>query len=51
MVLFWILLADSPRQTIESMPLGLEWMPIASILIPAVLLAIIVYIGSEKAVH
>ena len=51
MALFWMLLADSPRQAIESAPLGIEWMPIASVLVPAILLAVIVYMGSKEAVY
>lgn len=29
---------------------GLEWMPIASVVVPAVLLVVIVYLGSSRRV-
>lgn len=45
-----ILLA-AQSETATSIPLGLEWMPVASILVPAVLLAVIIYLGSSQSVH
>ena len=43
------LLQASP--SMESMPTGLEWMPIASVVVPAVLLAFLVYAGSKTTVR
>ncbi|MEP0548342.1 MAG: hypothetical protein ABJF88_15505 [Rhodothermales bacterium] len=37
-------LADVPHG------IGLEWMPIASILVPAVLLLVLIYLGSRNTV-
>jgi len=45
------LLLAAQSESVTSIPLGLEWMPIASIIVPAVLLAIIIYMGSSQAVH
>ncbi len=42
------LLLQAP--TLESMPTGLEWMVWASVLVPAVLLVVIIYIGTKKTV-
>lgn len=36
---------------LESMPTGLEWMVWASVLVPAFLLAVIIYIGTKNTVH
>jgi hypothetical protein len=38
-------------ETATSIPLGLEWMPIASILVPAVLLVAIIYVGSRNGAY
>ena len=38
--------ADPP-----SMATGLEWMPIASVIVPAVLLAVLVYLGGKSTVR
>lgn len=53
MALFWTLLLQSPREEfiVGAPPLGIEWLTIASVIVPAVLLAVIIYLGSEKAVH
>ena len=40
-----LLLAPTP----EGFGVGLEWMPVASILVPAVLLAAILWYGSRNA--
>lgn len=45
-VLFATLTTQS--ETATSIPLGLEWMPIASIVVPAVLLVAIIYAGSRN---
>ncbi len=37
--------------SMQSMATGLEWMPIASVIVPAVLLAVLVYIGSQTTVQ
>jgi hypothetical protein len=38
-------------EDVTSIPLGLEWMPIASIIVPAVLLAVIIYAGTRQSVY
>ncbi|WP_176521687.1 hypothetical protein [Longimonas halophila] len=48
-VLFSALAAQPENAT--SIPLGLEWMPIASILVPAVLLVAIIYAGSQNGAY
>jgi hypothetical protein len=35
---------------IASAPTGLEWMVMASIIVPAVLLAVLIYLGRKSAV-
>ncbi len=35
----------------DSMATGLEWMPIASVIVPAVLLAVLVYLGGRSTVR
>lgn len=35
---------------IESAPTGLEWMTIASVVVPALLLVVILYLGSRRTV-
>jgi hypothetical protein len=37
-------------QGISSAPTGLEWMVMASIIVPAVLLIVLIYLGRKSAV-
>ena len=43
-----VLLQSMPQVT--SMPTGLEWMPIASIVVPALLIIFLVYYGRKTTV-
>lgn len=48
-----ILLALQAQRTSEALPsspTGLEWMPIASVIVPAVLLVALIYLGSRRRV-
>lgn len=44
-------LLQTAEPTYTSMPTGLEWMVIGSVVIPAVLLAVLVYLGSKNTVR
>lgn len=48
-----VLLTTLAAQTNEatSIPLGLEWMPIASVIVPAVLLVAIIYAGHRNGAY
>ncbi len=46
-----LLLLQTTGDTYPSMPTGLEWMVIASVLVPAVLLVVLVYLGGKNAVR
>lgn len=46
-----LLLLQDAGQTHTSMPTGLEWMAIASIVVPAILLIVLIYLGSENTVR
>lgn len=52
MVMFFSLVSalQQAAGTPESMPTGLEWMTIASVVVPAVLIAILLYLGSRRTV-
>lgn len=50
MMLMLLLLQDAGR-TYPSTSTGLEWMVIASVVVPAVLLAVLIYLGSKHTVH
>ncbi len=43
-----VLLQATPA--VPSIPTGLEWMPVLSFLVPAVLLIVLVYIGRKTTV-
>jgi hypothetical protein len=47
------LLALLPQaaESYPSMSTGLEWMPIASVIVPAVLLAVLIYMGTKNTVR
>ena len=45
------LLPQATEPAYPSMPTGLEWMPIASVIVPAVLLAMLIYLGSKNTVR
>lgn len=45
------LLPQSADGSYSSMATGLEWMPIASVIVPAVLLAVLVYLGGKNTVQ
>lgn len=47
-LLLGVLLQARP---LESMPTGLEWMVWASVLVPAFLLVVLIYIGNKNTVH
>lgn len=49
--LFAVFMAQAAGRTYPSMPTGLEWMAIASILVPAVLLVVLVYLNGKKTVR
>ena len=44
----YTLLQNTPDAT--SAPTGLEWMVMASVIVPAVLLAVLIYLGRKSAV-
>lgn len=46
-----LLLQTADATPYPSRATGLEWMPIASIIVPAVLLAVLVYMGSKNTVR
>jgi len=48
---FLALLPQAADTAYPSMPTGLEWMPIASVIVPAVLLAVLVYLGGRNTVR
>lgn len=52
MTLALSLLALLPQaaESYPSMSTGLEWMPIASVIVPAILLAVLVYLGGKNTV-
>ena len=53
MLLLSMLIAALPQAAsaqAESMPTGLEWMVIASVVVPAVLLAVLIYLGQRRTV-
>ena len=45
------LLPQAADADYTSMATGLEWMPIASVIVPAVLLAVLVYLGGKNTVR
>jgi hypothetical protein len=49
-IMMGLLLLQTPDSTYSSMPTGLEWMVVASVLVPAVLLAVLVYLGGKNTV-
>lgn len=46
-----LLLLQTADGTYPSMPTGLEWMVIASVLVPAVLLVVLAYLGGKNTVR
>ena len=42
--------SSSPAQPVSSASTGLEWMPIASVVVPAVLLVVLVWWGQRSRV-
>ena len=49
-MLFLSSLLAFPQRVFVSEPTGLEWMVIASILVPAVLLGVLIFLGRKSAV-
>jgi hypothetical protein len=49
-VLILAALLQSSSSSLPSAPTGLEWMPIASIVVPAVLLVVLVWLGQRRRV-
>lgn len=50
---FFLFLVSALQETaapVESAPTGLEWMTIASVVVPAVLIAVLLYLGSRRTV-
>ena len=45
------LLLQAAARPYPSMSTGLEWMVMASFIVPAVLLAVLIYLGSRSAVR
>jgi hypothetical protein len=46
-----LFIAQATGEAYPSMSTGLEWMAIASVLIPAVLLIVLVYLNGKKTVR
>lgn len=51
LTMLFLLLLQTTGGTYPSMPTGLEWMVIASVLVPAVLLVVLVYLGGKNTVR
>lgn len=51
MLLLLVLFPQAVNSSYPSMPTGLEWMPIASVVVPAVLLGVLVYLGGKNTVR
>jgi hypothetical protein len=49
-IIMGLLFLQTPENTYPSMSTGLEWMVVASVLVPAVLLAVLVYLGGKNTV-
>ncbi|MGI9174384.1 MAG: hypothetical protein ACR2GR_03570 [Rhodothermales bacterium] len=49
-LLYALLLAFQTSAPFESAPTGNEWMVVASVVIPAVLVIVLVYLGSRNTV-
>lgn len=44
------ILAQNNWQDVPAIPTGLEWMTVASVVVPAVLIAVLIYMGSRNTV-